>query len=192
MALPDGLLPVFVFIVTVGVSVSTVLVAAVRSRAGAGPFDAVLRTALLATSTLYLVGTAAVWVVFGTPWTVPATLVVAGVATLVVSVTLPLAVGRALIRRTRGVDAETALRFATHGWPIAMLVAFGVFVAPGGIGGDHLLDLEGTQICLAGFCGIAVSLLAAVLFEVAVVLVGPGAVGAVVHAVTARRRETRR
>lgn len=182
MALPDGLVPVFVFLVTVGVSVTTVLIAAVRSRTG-GSFDAAVRAAVLATGGLYLVGTVVVWVVFGTPWTVPATLVVAGMATLVLSVTLPLAVGRALIRRVRGVDDETALRFATHGWPIAMLVAFGVFVVPGGVGGGHLIDLEGARICLAGFCGVSVPLLAAVLVESVVILVGPGAVGAAIHTV---------
>lgn len=187
MVLPDGLVPVFVFVVTVGVSVSTVLIAVVRSRARPGPFDAALRAAVLATGGLYVAGTVVVWVVFGTPWTVPAALVVAGVVTLVVSVALPLAAGRALIRRTRGVDAETALRFATYGWPIAMLVAFGVFVPPGGIGGGHLLGLEGARICLAGFCGIAVPLLAAVLVEIVVILVGPGAVGTVVHGIYRHR-----
>jgi hypothetical protein len=190
MTLPSGLLPIFVFSVTVGVSVSTALIAVVRSRAVGGPFDAVLRTAVLTTSVLYLVGTVAVWVVLGTPWTVPATLVVAGVATLVVSVALPLAVGRGVIRRARGVDAGTALRFATYGWPVAMLVAFGVFVAPGGVGHGHLFDLEGARICLVGFCGIAVPLLAAMLVELVVVLVGPGAVGAALHAVAARGRGT--
>jgi predicted MFS family arabinose efflux permease len=68
-----------------------------------------------------------------------------------------------------------------------MLVVFGVFVALGGFAGGHLLHLGGPRTCLVGFCGVAVALVAAVVFEAVVAVVGPGVAELVFHAVTRPR-----
>ena len=117
-----------------------------------------------------------------------AALVLAGIGALAVLVVGPLLVGRRLVRRARGVDAETGLRFVTYGWLLAMLAVFGIFVAPGGFGGSPLLPLDGERVCLAGFCGVALSLLGATLLELAVAVLGPGLVGSALHAVAERTR----
>ena len=123
---------------------------------------------------------------------VAATLLVAGIGAVLSLALVPLAVGRLLVRRARGVDPETALRFATYGWPVAMLAAFGVFVAPGGPARGHLLHLEGPTFCLAGFCGLDSHLVAALGLETVVALVGPGTVGLLIHVSSSRPgRETR-
>lgn len=190
MALPTGLIPVLAFVLTVGVAAPVTLAAHLRSHDGRRPFAAALRTAILAIGVVYLVGVVAVWAVAGglPLWEVAAALVAAGVAALVVLVVLPLLVGRWLVGHTRHVDPETASRFAAYGWAVAMLVVFGIFVAPGGFGRGHLLDLGGERVCLVGFCGIAVSLVAAVLLELVVAVLGPGIVGSALHSLTVRTR----
>lgn len=190
MALPTGLLPVLAFVLTVGVAAPVTLAAHLRSRDGRRPFAAALRTALLVAGGVYLVGVVAVWIVAGglPLWEIAAALVLAGIGALAVLVVGPLLVGRRLVRRARGVDAETGLRFVTYGWLLAMLAVFGIFVAPGGFGGSHLLHLDGERVCLAGFCGVALSLLGATLLELAVAVLGPGLVGSALHAVAERTR----
>jgi hypothetical protein len=189
MALPTGLLPVLVFVLTVGVSTLVALGAHLGHRAG-DPFASALEDALRAVGALYLVGVAGVWAAAGggSLWGVAAALLLAGVAALLAFVLLPLAVGQWLVRRARGVDSESALRLTTAGWPVAMLVTFGVFVAPGGLAGGHLLHLGGPRACLVGFCGVAVSLVAAVVLEAVVAVVGPGVVGLAIHAAATRSR----
>ncbi|SEK31773.1 hypothetical protein [Haloferax larsenii] len=181
MALPTGLLPVFVFVVTAGVATLVTLGAYLSWRRGSRSFSAGLRRSLLGVSLLYLVGTAVVWAVAGggSLWGVAAALVASGVAAFVVLWTAPLLLGQYLVRRLRGVDSETALRQVTYGWPVAMLVVFGLFVAPGGPTSGHLLHLDGATTCLAGFCGLSVLLLVAVALELVVAVVGPGLVGLV-------------
>lgn len=188
MALPTGLLPVLVFALTVGVATPVTLSAHMLDRRGTASFAAALRSALVGTGVVYLLGVV-VWVVAGGGplWEVAATLLVAGVASLLLLTALPLLVGRWLVRRARGIDPDTALRFATYGWSVAMLVVFGVFVAPGGLAGGNVLHLDVERICVVGFCGIAVPLLAAVLLELVVAVLGPGVVGLVLHARTAGR-----
>ena len=186
MALPTGLVPILAFVLTVGVAVPVTAGAHLRSRNR--PFDAALRTAVLAVFGVYLVGVAAVWAVAGGVqlWEVAAALLLAGAVALVVLTVLPLLVGRLIVRRVGGIAPETAFRFATYGWLVAAFVVFGVFVAPGGIAGGHLLDLEGSRVCLAGFCGIAVSLVAAALLELVVAVLGPGVVGLLLYASVTR------
>lgn len=184
MTLPTGLLPALAFVLTVGVATLATLGAELLRRRGARPFGAALRTALLAVGVMYLAGVGVVWWVAGggALWGLPGGLVAAGVGGFVGLGALPLAVGRELVRRARRVDPETALRFTTYGWPAAMLAVFAVFVAPGGLAGGHLLDLEGARTCLAGFCGVAVPLVAAVVLELVVAVFGPGLVGLALHA----------
>jgi hypothetical protein len=190
VALPTGLLPVLAFVLTVGVAAPVTLVAHLRSRDGSRSFATALRTALLAAGGVYLAGVVVVWVVAGglPLWEVAAALAAAGVAALAVLVVGLLLVGRRLVRRTRGTDPDTGLRFAAYGWVVAALVVFGLFVAPGGFAGGHLLDLGGERACLVGFCGVAVSLVGAVLLELAVAVLGPGLVGSALHAVAGRTR----
>lgn len=178
MALPTGLVPVFVFALTVGVAGTAAVVAHLFYQTGNGTFASALRDALLVTGGVYLVGVGVVWAIAGGPlWGVPAALVGAGLVALVVSVGLPLAVGQQVVQRTSDADPETALRCATYGWPVAMLVVFGVFVAPGGVVGGDLLDLDGARTCLLGFCGIAIPFAAAVVLELLLAVLGPGIVG---------------
>lgn len=191
MALPTGLIPIFVFLLTVGISLPVALGANVFYRNGNGSFESALRAALLEAGGFYLIGVLVVWSIAGgiEVWEIAATLLVTGVGALLVLVALPLIVGQWLIQRVKGGDAETALRATTYGWPIGMLAVFGIFVAPGGLAHGHLLDLGGPQICLAGFCGISVSFAAGVLLEAVVAVLGPGIVGVVLYdASTARQR----
>lgn len=190
MALPEGLLPVFVFVLTLGISVPVTLGAHVFHRNTDSSFRAALRPALFVAAGTFVVGAIAVWTIAGgggALWELPATLFASGFVAFLALAALPLLVGQRLIRRASGrrasgqpantVDADTALRFATYGWPIAMLAMFGIFVAPGGLSHGHLLTLGGEQTCLAGFCGIPVSLAGAVALELLVALLGPGVVG---------------
>jgi hypothetical protein len=182
VVLPTRLLPVFVFVLTVGVSFLTTVGAHLRY-AGGDSFDATLRRAGLVVAGLYLVGVAVavVWLLAGggALW---------GVATaLVALVALPLSVGRRLIQRVRDVDSETALRFTADGWPVATLVVFGIFVAPGGVGRGTVFDLGGTQVCLVGFCGISAPLAGSVTLAAGVAVFGPDVVGFAFHAATSTR-----
>ncbi|WP_152039400.1 hypothetical protein [Salinigranum salinum] len=73
------------------------------------------------------------------------------------------------------------------GWPVAILVVFGVFVAPGGVGGGTVLDLGGTQVCLVDFCGIPAPLAGSVALAAVVAVFGPGVVGLALHAAASPR-----
>lgn len=191
MALPRELVVPFVLALTVGVSAPTALGAHLSHRSGGVPFDAALRGALSAVAGAYLVGVGVVWAVAGGPaWGVPAALLAAGALDLLVGAALPLVIGRQVVRFGTGADRTTALRFAAYGWPLAMAVAFGVFVAPGGTGGGDLLSLGGPTVCLVGFCGVPAALAAAVALELLVILVGPGLLGVALHA-TAREHGRR-
>lgn len=192
MALPIGLVPALVFALTVGVSVSVTAGAYVIHRTGGGAFAQALRTAAVGAGGLYLVGTVAVWAIAGGIglWEVPVALLAAGAFASIMSLTLPLTAGQRIVRRVRGVDGDTALRFSTYGWPVAMSVVFGVFVAPGGLVRGDALSLGGRQICLAGFCGISAPLAATAALEAAVAVLGPGVVGVVLHSSAARKAVT--
>jgi hypothetical protein len=189
VSLPNGLLPVFGFVLTVGVSAPVTLGAHLFSRGSNGPFRAGLRAALAEACASYLVGTVALWAVVGggSLWGVTTAVLVAGLFAVFALGVVPLAVGRRLVARTRDVDSETALRFATYGWPVAAFVVFGIFVAPGGVTHGTVFDLEGTRICLVGVCGIALPLAAAVLLGGVVAVLGPGLVGIVLHASTSEQ-----
>lgn len=179
MAAPTGLLPPFVFSLTVGISAVTALVAWIRFRTAGGPFRAALRMAAVTTACLSLVGVGVVWWFAGGLWSVAAALLASGVVASVVLVVLPVWVGQRLVRTVRGVDADTALRLSTAGWPVAMLGVFGLLVFP--TGGDTLLALGGPRRCLAGFCGVAVSLVVGSSAAATVAAVGPGLVGLLCH-----------
>lgn len=182
MALPTGLLPVLAFVVTIGVSVPVAVTTLLSSRTGTQSIRRALRIALFEASLLYLVGVIVVWAIAGGGldtelWEIPATLVVTGVGTLLILTALPLVVGQKVIQHWRQVDPEGALQYTVAGWPIAMLVTFGIFVAPGGLVQGTLFDIGGPTICLVGFCGISLLLMGAFFLEALVVVVGPGLVG---------------
>lgn len=181
MALPTGLIPVYVFVLTVGIATPVTLGAHLSHRAGTRSFGAALRAALLEAGGLYLVGVIVMWAIVrgGSLEVVVITfLIPAGVALLVLMV-IPLVVGQQIIQRVKEVDTDTALRFATYAWPITMLLVFGIFIAPGGFTSGDLFSLEGDQICLVGFCGIIVPFAVAVLLELIVAVLGPGFIGSV-------------
>ncbi|WP_327051661.1 hypothetical protein [Halomicrococcus gelatinilyticus] len=191
MALPTGLVPVLVFVLTVGIAVPVTLGSHLIYRNGNGAFGSALRIALLEASVLYLVGILVIWAIAGglELWEIPITLLVTGVLTLIILVMLPLIVGRRFIQHFRPVDRETALRFATYGWPITMLMVFGTFIAPGGLVHGDLLLLGGKRICVAGFCGIGVSFVMAMVLEIVVAVLGPGIVGLVLYSSAVRTYE---
>lgn len=193
VTLPTGLLPVLAFALTVGVATPVALGAHLFYRRGNGSFAAALRAALLEAGVLYLVGVVVIWAIAGglALWEVAAALLVAGVVAFVVLAALPLVVGRRLVRRARAVGSDTALRYATYGWPVAALVVFGIFVAPGGVAGGTLLALGGERTCLAGHCGIARSFVAAVLLELLAAVLGPGVVGLALYSARAKTRGRR-
>lgn len=195
MALPTGLVPITVFATTVGIAVSVAVGAHLFSRSGTAPFGAALRAALVTVGGLYLAGVLVVWALAGglPLWEVAATLLVAGLGNLVVLTALPLFVGRHVVRRVGGADSDAALRYATYGWPVAMLAVFAVFVASGGLRHGDLLVLGGGRTCLAGHCGVPLLLTAAVFLELAVAVLGPGVAGLALYSAGtgARTRTTR-
>jgi hypothetical protein len=196
MTLTQGLLPVLVFVVTVGNAGPVALAARLFAGSEAGSFAEALRVAQLEAGLVYLVGVGVVWTVAGdgfdlSLWEIPATLLVTGLAAALVLAALPLAVGRRLVRSRCDVDSATALRAATLGWPVAMLVVFGIFVAPGGLSSGHLLSLTGARTCLAGFCGTSVLLAGTLALEFVVAVFLPGLVGTLIVARGPSGRESR-
>lgn len=183
MALPVGLVPVLAFVLTVGISVPVTLGAQLFYQTGGDRFGSALRTAFIEAAVLYLVGILVVWAIAGglDLWEIPVTLLASGLLALIILGMIPLVVGQRFIQRLETADRETALRFATYGWTVSMVVVFGIFVAPGGLLHGDLLSLGGPHICLAGFCGVSVLLVTAVLLEVGVAIFGPGAIGLVLH-----------
>ncbi|USZ69214.1 hypothetical protein NGM10_05600 [Halorussus salilacus] len=172
----SGLLPALAFVLTVGVSVPVALTAHRSHRSGARPFARALWVAALQTTLLYLLGVFVLWSV-GAGVSRTVTLLVVGALSGLLLAALPLLVGRWLLRRAGGLDSETALRYATYGWPVAMLAVFGLFVAPGGVGRVAFFHLGGAEACILGFCGISVLTAGAVLLQAVVALVGPGILG---------------
>ena len=184
MALPTGLLPVLAFVITIGISVPVAITTHLSARTGTQSIRRALQIALLEASLLYLVGVIAVWAIAGGGldtelWEIPATLVITGVGTLLILTALPLAVGQKVINHWRHIEPEAALRDTVAGWPIAMLVTFGIFIAPDGLAQGTLLDLQGLTVCLFGFCGISFQLAGAVFIEILVAVFGPGLIGLV-------------
>ncbi|MFC4553251.1 MULTISPECIES: hypothetical protein [Halorussus] len=177
MAFPTGLVPITAFVPTVGVAVPVTIGAQLSYRRGSS-FGGALRAALAEAGLLYLVGVLVVWAMARglTLGKAAAILVTGGIAAFVFLTALPLFVGRLFVERVGGVDSETALRYATYGWPVATVVAFGIFVAPGGLATNAFFDLGGERICLGGHCGIDARFAGAVVLELLVVL-GPGVVG---------------
>jgi fumarate reductase subunit D len=183
MALPTGLIPTLVFVITVGISVPVMVAAHRFHRTGTDDFRTALAGALFEAGLLYILGVGVVWSIAGGGidtelWEIPAALLATGVATLFLFVALPLWIGERLVTRLRDTEPATAFRFTAYGWPVAMLFVFGIFVAPGGVFGGDLLSLGGPRTCLAGVCGISLMLAGAVLLEMLVAVVGPGLVGA--------------
>ncbi len=193
MALPVGLVPVFVFVLTVGIPVPVTLGAHLFSKTGDGGFGPARRAAFIEAIVLYLVGILVVWAIAGglELWEIPVTLLAAGLLALILLWLIPLTLGRRLFQRVAPTDRETEVRFTTYGWPIAMLVVFGIFVAPGGPVHGDLLSLGGGRICLVGFCGVSTLFVIAMLLEGAVAMFGPGAIGLVLHAVTGTPQESK-
>jgi hypothetical protein len=193
VTLPTGLVPVAAFALTVGVSTSVTVGAHLLARAGNRTFPSVLRTALAGTGLLYLFGVGIVWLVANplAATNVAAVLVVAGAAAFAIVVALPLFVGRRLVERATGVDSATALGHATTGLPVAALVVFAIFVAPGGLATNAISGLGETTICLASFCGIARGFAIAVFVQLFVATVGPGLVGFALALSSAATGETR-
>ncbi|UPV99043.1 hypothetical protein M0R88_10945 [Halorussus gelatinilyticus] len=192
MTLPTGLVPATVFVLTAGIALLVTGLAHLFYRAGAPAFSAALRRAILAVGGLYLVGVLVVWAFAGglRLWEVAATLVVAGLANLAVLTALPLVVGRLIVRLAGGVDdSDAALRYATAGWPVAMLTVFVGFVLPGGLGTNSFFHLGGVEICLVGFCGVSLWTAFAVLLELAAALLGPGVVGLALYSAGVGARE---
>lgn len=179
MAHPSGLLPVLVFVLTAGLGVSVTLLAHLDYRRGQGPIAGALHEAMLVVLLAYLIGVVVVWgwAGFGSLWGVPALLVGTGLVSLVAFLAAPLLVGRWLIRRVRDVDRQTALRLATDSWAVAMLLVFGVFVAPSGPLEGHLLHLDGPRTGATRFCGISVPLAVHVVLQALIGALGPGVIG---------------
>ncbi|WP_049986304.1 hypothetical protein [Halobellus rufus] len=191
MTLPTGLLPVLAFVITVGISGPVAVTTLLASRTETPPIRRVLRLAVLEASLLYLVGVTVVWAIAGGGldpelWEIPATLVITGVGSLLILTALPLAVGQKVIHHWRHIEPEAALRDTVAGWPIAMLVTFGTFIAPGGLAQGTLFDLQGPTVCLVGFCEISSQLAGAIFVEILLAVFGPGLIGLVL---SSRRQE---
>lgn len=179
MALRIGLHTLLVFALTVGLSTLTALGAWLSNQVTPAPFALSLKSAFSTVGGLYLVGVGVVWLVTGAGalWGTATALVAVGLAAFVLLGILPLLVGQRLLARLSDLDSDIALRLVTTGWPVAMLVVFGLFIAPGGIHESHLLDLGRPRVCLVGVCGVSLPLVVAVCVSVFVAVFGPAAVG---------------
>ncbi|MFB6207700.1 MAG: hypothetical protein ABEJ05_14360 [Haloglomus sp.] len=158
---PAGLLPIFVFVAAVGLSwpvaVAT-FVLSLRVR----PFGRALRYVGAGVTVLATIFAASIGVIAGAEvgGIVLASLAIAAVAFGAV----PLAVARSLLVRN-GIEANRALRLSVGAWPVALLVAFGAFIAPGGVARYNVTFLSGPALY------VAVAAIAAL------VLLGPAALG---------------
>ncbi|ELZ76235.1 hypothetical protein C454_18099 [Haloferax gibbonsii ATCC 33959] len=179
MALPVGLIPTFAFVMTVGIPVTVALSAHLYNRSQEGAMRDALRVAVIEAALLYTVGIYVIWSIAGggSLWGLVAALAVVGVFCLIFLLAVPLLVGQWLVEHVRDVPSDTALKAVVTGWPPAMLLVFGIFIAPGGLTAGHLFDIEGPQTCLAGHCGIAIGLLAVTALEGLIATFGPGVAG---------------
>lgn len=159
---PAGLLAVFAYVGTVVASVPVAVVALLLRRVTTS-FREALAYSLGGSFALFTVVAVALAVTVDPG--AGGTLFATGVAALVALVAIPLAVGRALVERLAGLDPDRALRWATAGWPVALILSFVVFVAPGGPTRYNATFLSGVEAALAGGA-IALA-----------VLVGPGLLG---------------
>lgn len=167
-----GLLALLVYVVTVALSpvlaLGIVLLARTRS------VTAALGTVVGGLAGLVTLSTTVVAALFslGAGLSTFAT----GFGSLVGLVVVPLLVGRTVVRQATGIDREDALRAAVMGWPVALALSFGLFVAPGGTSRYNLTFLSGPVAVLA-WLGWG-----------AIVLLGPGIFGVVLTKVFARFR----
>jgi len=162
-----GLLPLLAYVVTVAVAVPVAAITLLLARRRL--LEPVL-TATLGSVTLFvLLGVATLAALISVDAGVAAlrTALFAGVALVIA----PLALGTVLVRQLLGGDRDRALRVVITGWPAALVLSVVVFVAPGGLGGADVTTLEG----VVGRAAVAL--------WVAVVLLGPAALGLLVTAV---------
>ncbi|MFC6827218.1 hypothetical protein [Halopelagius fulvigenes] len=187
MALLAELGLLFAFALTVGVSASVTLGAHLLHRRGDAPFGSALRVALLAVGALSLLG-AVVWTLVGwSPRGPSVTPLVAVFVAFLASTVLPLTAGRYLVRRASDADSDAALRFAAYGWPVAMLAAFGVYVAYWALAQDIYHPGNG-QICVVGRCtGITVASSVTVLAGLLAAVLGTGLAGVGLRASATKR-----
>ncbi|WP_276260791.1 hypothetical protein [Haloglomus litoreum] len=158
---PTGLLPVFVFVAAVGLSWPVAIATFVLSLR-VRPFGRALRYVAVG------VGAIAVAVALGIAGI--AGVEVGGLVLLSLAIAaglfgaVPLVVSRAVLVRS-GVGTSRALRLSVAAWPFALLAAFGVFLAPGGVARYNVTFLTGP------------ALYAAVAAIAALVLFGPAVLG---------------
>jgi hypothetical protein len=183
MPLPNGLLPAYVFVLTVGLAVIVTARAHHRTRTTNSTFTRALKDAFTEAAALYVVGAVAVWILSGTHsvLSLVVTMFVPAIVAFILLMGLPLLVGRWFVARYADLDGETALRLTTYGWLLTMALVFAVFMAPGGFTGGHIFAIEGQQTCLAGFCGIIIPFAVLVAIELVIALVGPGLVGVILY-----------
>jgi len=105
-----------------------------------------------------------------------ATLAGLGLLVLLSLWALPALVGSLLVSRLSPCGDEAALGYAVAGLPVALLASALLFLAPGGPGRYNLTFLSGPSLWLAS------------LVFLAVVLLGPGLVGAALCRLASRRR----
>ncbi|SFH01395.1 hypothetical protein SAMN04488063_3593 [Halopelagius inordinatus] len=178
MALLGELGPVLALALTVGVSASVTVGAHLLYRREGGSFESALRVVLLAAGVTSLLA-AVVWTIAGGGPSrgVSVTPLVAVFVAFLGLTLLPLAGGRALLRRGSDADSATALRFATYGWPLAMLAVFGVYVAYWLFTRDIYHPGNG-QICVVWRCtGITVASAVTVSVGAVVAVFGTGLAG---------------
>lgn len=181
MPLPEGLIPVFVFVLTVGISVPVAMAAFLFARRSRQSFEAGLQVAVVEAASLYLIGVLAVSAIAGgsAAWPVAGTLLLVGIMAFGGLMGLPLLVGRLIVQRVRSLEDQQAYRVVTAGWPPAMLGVFLLFIAPGGLTGGDLFSLSGPTVCTAGFCGISLPFALAVGLATVLAVFGPGVIGVV-------------
>jgi hypothetical protein len=158
---PAGLLPIFVFVAAVGLSWPVAIATFVLSLR-VRPFGRALRYVAVGVGAIAVAFALAIGGIAG-PEVGGIVLASLGIAAVLLGA-VPLAVSRALLARN-GIEANRALRLSVGAWPPALLAAFGVFLAPGGLSRYNLTFLTGP------------ALYAAVAVIAALVLFGPAVLG---------------
>ncbi len=179
----SGLLPAFTFAESVGLAVPVALSAWLLQRWTGGCFGQSVRRSFVGWLSVHSLGAAALWWA-GLSAPAAGTVFVAGFLSALLLGVLPLAVGQRLLQR-RGAPSGTGLRYTTHGWPLALAIAWATFFAPslfrpGTLGQTHVLALGGPQFCLLGFCGVDVLSAVTVALLAGVVVLCPGPFGLMV------------
>lgn len=143
---PFGLVNVFVYFATVALSIPVSLVTYALSRRLGSFRDALVQVGVGVVAVVLAAATA-----IGLFVALRASalfVLLAGVALAVLGV-FPILIGAQVLVRRGPLDSDTALEYATLGWPVALVASLVVFFAPGGPARYNITFLSGPVAVVA-------------------------------------------